>query len=181
VGEPLERSGIPLFVLSTMCPRQQYRRDFPLLSGVTFLLVVSLICAGCERDTKIEMDGKIPPTFRLSGNGQLSWIEFSDLSPSDISVYAPERVIWKITPTGQNTPWRLPKITYGIVPPGFAQEIPASGTPPPLVEEKPYSVSAPTSNANGGSMIFLIRGGQALRVIQTHNGEYYLENSEVFR
>jgi hypothetical protein len=163
-----------------MSLRKQHR-SLALSSGITVIVGLVLACAGCERDTTIDMDRKIPPTFKLSGNGQVSWIEFTDLSPSDISVYAPERVIWKITPTGQNTPWRLPKITYGVVPSGFSQEIPASGAPPSLVEEKPYSVSAPTSNANTGSMIFLIRGGQALRVIQTHNGEYYLENSDVFR
>ena len=164
-----------------MSSNQQHHRRLALASAITLLLVMVLVSTGCERDTKIEMDGKLPPTFKLSGNGQLWWIEFTDLSPSDVSVYAPERVVWKIKPTGQNTPWRLPKITYGIVPSGFTQEIPASGAPASLVEEKPYSVSAPTSNANTGSMIFLIRGGQALRVIQTHNGEYYLENSDVFR
>jgi hypothetical protein len=152
-----------------------------LISLVALGLGCVLVTAGCERDTRIEFDRKVPPTFTLSGNGQLQWIQFTDLSPSEISVYAPERVVWKIRPTGLNTPWRLAPITYGIVPPGFVQEIPAGGAPPPLAQEKPYGVSAPTSNANGDSMIFLVRGGQALKVIQTHNGEYYLENSEVFK
>jgi hypothetical protein len=66
-----------------------------------------------ERDTTIEMDGKNPPTFTLSGNGQIGWIQVMDLSVRDVSFYAPERVLWKITPSGENTPSRLPKITYG--------------------------------------------------------------------
>src|SRR5215204_652888 len=140
----------------------QHRHNRGLISLVALAFIGVLVSAGCERDTKIEFDRKVPPTFTLSGNGQLWWIEVTDLSPSEISVYAPERVIWKIRPTGQNTPWRLAPIRYGIVPSGFVQEIPAVGAPPSLAQEKPYSVSAPTSNANGDSMIFLIRGRQAL-------------------
>lgn len=151
----------------------------PSSLGIAFLLSITLCCGDAfERDTKISMDGKNPPTFELSGNGQLWWLEIRDLSPSSISVDAPERIVWKIKTIGENSPSSLPKITYGIVPAGFIQEIPANGAPPTLIEEKPYSISAPTSNANGDSVIFIIRGGKSFRVIKSQDGSYYVQNED---
>lgn len=146
---------------------------------LTILIFTILLCflAACEIDTKIEMDGKNPPTFSLSGNGQLWFIEVRDLSPSKTSYYAPERTIWKIT-TGGGSPSSMPKITYGVVPSGFRQEIPANGDPPALVEEKPYSIFADTSNANGDYLMFLIRGGTAMRVTKLQDGSYSVQAPE---
>ena len=152
---------------------------FLSVAGISLLLLMSPHCQDFfERDTEIEIDGKNPPTFTLSGNGQLSLIEVTDLSTSDVSVYAPERIMWRIRPIGENTPSRLPKITYGILPSGFSQEIPAIGGPPILAEEKPYQLSAPTSNANTGSMMFLIRHGQALRIEKGADERYYVQTPE---
>lgn len=145
------------------------------LVTVLVVLIVLYTLVACEIDTKIEMDGNNPPTFSLSGNGQLWFIEVRDLSPSEISYYAPERTIWKIT-TGGGSPARMPKIKYGEVPAGFEQEIPGNGGPPALVEEKPYSIFAYTSNANGDSMMFLIRGGKALKVTKSQDGNYYVQS-----
>lgn len=172
----LIRALYRFLLVQEMGNSKQSLRHLSSFAGIAVLLIVALSCGDAfERDTKIEMDGKNPPTFELSGNGQLWWIEVLDLSPSDVSVYAPERVIWKIKPTGKNTHWPLPKITYGIVPSGFTQEIPANGAPPALVEEKPYNVSAPTSNANGDSMIFMLRNGKASRVTESQDGSYYVQ------
>jgi hypothetical protein len=113
-----------------------------------------------ERDTKIDMDGKNPPTFTFSGNGQVSTIDVSDVSVSELSFNSPDRWMWQIVSTGETTPDRFPKITYGVVPPGFVQKWPPSGSPRALDEEKPYLVNAPTSNANTGTLMFLIRNGQ---------------------
>jgi hypothetical protein len=128
-----------------------------------------------ERDTKIEMDGQNPPTFTFSGNGQVSSIIVMDLSPSDVSIYDARRIVWEIVPTGDPTQSSFPKITYGVLPPGFSQKVPANGSPPPLAEEKPYRVSAPTSNANAGTLMFLIRHGQTLRVEQADDLQYYVQ------
>lgn len=155
--------------------KQPYTR-FLSVAGIGLLLLLSPHCQDFfERDTEITMDGKNPPTFTLSGNGQVSWIEVTDRSTSDVSVYAPERIMWRIRPTGEYTPSRFPKITYGVVPQGFTQEIPATGAPPALAEEKPYLVSAPTSNANTGTMMLLIRNGQALRVEKADDGQYHVQ------
>jgi hypothetical protein len=47
-----------------------------------------------------------------------------------------------------------------------------------LVEEKPYHVSAPTSNANGDSMMFIIREGKSLKVIKSDDGSYHIQATE---
>jgi hypothetical protein len=90
-------------------------------------------------------------------------------------MYAPERAMWEIVPTTETTPDRFPKITYGVVPPGFVQRWPATGSPRPLEAEKPYRIAAPTSNANVGKLIFLIRNGQTLRVEQADDVQYYVQ------
>ena len=126
-------------------------------------------------DTKIEMDGKIPPSFTFVGNGHVSSIAVIDVSANDLSMYAPERAMWEIVPTSETRPDGFPKITYGIVPPGFEQRWPVNASPRALQPETPYRITAPTLNARPGKLIFLIRNGQTLRVIETHNQEYYVE------
>jgi hypothetical protein len=145
-------------------------------AAIGFFLLAAPHCQDFfERDTTIEMDGKNPPTFTFSGNGQVSSIVVMDLSPSDVSIYDARRVMWEIVPTGDPTPSRFPKITFGVLPSGFSQKVPANGSPPALAEEKPYRVSAPTSNANAGTLMFLIRHGQTLRVEQADDLQYYVQ------
>jgi hypothetical protein len=150
-------------------------RFFGFAAAVCLLLSAPHCQDYFERDTKIEMDGKNPPTFTFSGNGQVDYIDFSDESVSDVSYYSPERKMWQLVPTGNTTPDRFPKITYGVVPPGFVQRWPAAGPARPLDEEKPYLVAAPTSNANAGTLMFLIRNGQALPVVRGADRNYYIQ------
>jgi len=128
-----------------------------------------------ERDTKIEIDGKNPPTFTFSGNGDVLTVAVTDVSVNDLSMYDPERSMWEIAATTGTTPDRFPKITYGVVPAGFAQKWPTTGSPRVLEAEKPYRVTVPTSNANAGKLIFLIRNGQALRVEQADDLQWYVQ------
>ena len=155
-------------------------RKKPKVLLTALVLIVLVFSLACGRDATIEFERKVPPTFTRSGNGQLAWIEVTDLTPGEVSVYAPERIVWKIKAENPISAWRVPKFTYGVIPYGFVQELPAVGTPPPLAAEKPYRVEAATS-AKVDSLIFLIRGSNSLKVIQTHNGEYYLETSEIFK
>jgi len=128
-----------------------------------------------ERDTTIETDGKNPPTLTFSGNGQVSSIIVMDLSPNDVSIYDRRRVLWEIVPNGDPSPSEFPKITYGVLPPDFSQKVPTTGSPLPLQEERPYLISAPTSNAGTRELIFLYRSGQSLRVEKAAEGNYYAQ------
>ncbi len=139
----------------------------PLSSIVVIaLLLLATLCCGDigERDTKIFVDGGNPPTFRLSGNGNLAFLAVSDDSPNRVEKRSGE-ILWKIIPqSGKSEIGQLPPITYGQVPPGFNQEIPRVGAPPPLMAEKSYEVAAPTSNAHGDWVFFIIRDGAAAKV-----------------
>ena len=129
--------------------------------GLSFLILI--VFTGCERDMRIKIDGKTPPTFTLSGSGNLIFLvlgEVHDNKPPLLG--APD--IWKIRPEGENTISQLPSITYGIVPNGFIQVAPASGTPPPLIEGKVYEFGGPAYNANGGFIWLTIQGGKAVQV-----------------
>jgi hypothetical protein len=48
-----------------------------------------------------------------------------------------------------------------------------------LAEEKPYQISAETSEANTGSMVFIIRGGKIFPLEKAQDGHYYLRTPEV--
>jgi hypothetical protein len=137
--------------------------------GIALLLLATLCCGdACERDTKISVEGGNPPTFRLSGNGNLAFLDVSDNSPNKVEKRSGE-TLWKIIPqSGKSEIGQLPPITYGQVPPGFNQVIPKVGEPPPLIAEKPYQVSAPTSNAHGDWVFFIIRDGAAAKVAEAN-------------
>ncbi len=126
--------------------------------GLSFLLL--LVSNGCERDMSIKIDGKNPPTFTLSGSGNLIFLVLGEVHDNKLG--APE--IWKIRPEAENKISELPSITYGFVPNGFIQVIPASGTPPPLIEGKLYEFGGPAFNANGGFVWFTIQGGKSVQV-----------------
>ena len=77
-------------------------------------------------------------------------------------------MLWEVWPNNLSFEdqriWKLPPITYGRLPQGFIQKIPASGKPPLLVEGKMYSAGGPAANANGGFVLFAIRDGKAVVV-----------------
>ena len=142
------------------------------------LVAVAVVCA-CERGTRIRVDGENPPTFQLSGSGRLGWFEVIDLTPGELPVHAPKRTLWKIVPSRNRSVGQLPDITYGKVPPEFGQAFPPGDTKPvPLLEEKPYQISAMTDGADTGSMVFIIRGGKILLLDKAQDGHYYVRTPE---
>src|SRR6266511_2370989 len=132
----------------------------PILTLI--VLFAALASSGCfEEDMTISLDERLPPTFRLSGSGNLIFFSVSEVSPDDQHRVPIERssndirIIWQIVPTGLSSDAtimrKLPPITYGSIPKGFEQTIPKTGVPPNLVEGKIYQAGGPASNANGGS------------------------------
>jgi hypothetical protein len=137
------------------------------------LVLLSLLCFGlgaCEVDTRAFIsDNKNPPTFRLSGTGQLG--EFIVVGPfasaEDQEAYRPDvHAIWKIGPFRYGAIYveNVRPITYGVVPDGFKQETPASGHPPLLEEGKFYSVTAPSTSAGFRRLCFKVEGGVIIKV-----------------
>lgn len=132
--------------------------------AIRLLLLLVLTCSlsACEIDTRVYIsDSKNPPTFKLSGSGELG--EFIVVGPftsvEDLDSYRPDvHAIWKIGPLryGKLSVGSVPPITYGVVPNGFTQDTPASGSPPPLEDGKFYSVTAPSTNAGFRKLCFKV-------------------------
>ncbi len=109
-------------------------------SGIRLLLVGSFAAAlvACEIDTRVSISKpRVPPTFHLSGSGKAA--SFIIVGPytkaEDLDSYTADvEVIWELLSQsyGKRDFDEVPPITYGVVPPGFTQKKPASGSPPPL-------------------------------------------------
>ena len=77
-----------------------------------------------------------------------------------------DTLLWKIRPNEgtADVAWDWPPITYGKVPIGFKQEVPAQSDPPQLVEGRVYAAGGPAHGANGGEVWFTIRDGKSVEV-----------------
>lgn len=139
----------------------------------TLILIASLgLILACEVDMSVAVDGKNPPTFKLSGSGNLHFFFVSEVAPENLKRLPIERnsdrdtALWEIWPNNLSFEdkriWKLPAITYGTIPQGFIQKIPISGEPSYLVEGKMYSAGGPAANANGGFVLFTIRNGETM-------------------
>lgn len=143
--------------------KSQQRPSGYSISGLLLASLLLGVMSGCERDMTIQIDGQNPPTFELDGNGELVFLLVTEVQPDNPRPSGNPR-LWEIRPTEVKKIWELPSITYGVIPEGFRQVIPESGSPPPLVEGKTYSLGGPADNANGGSIWFTIRNGKSVRV-----------------
>ena len=132
----------------------------------TCLIIVGLafvfLLAACERHMTLTVTkDSNPPSFKFSGSGELIFLVlFERTADKPSSVDDP--VMWKIRPAEDTRVYKLPEITYGVVPAGFTQIEPASGSPPPLLEGKTYEFGGPNYNAPGGWTRFTIKNGKAV-------------------
>jgi hypothetical protein len=133
--------------------------------------LLALTC--CEFDPQAKLMGGNPPVFSVwSGTGNLLFISIREYR-ADESLNPSERSIelWRVEATrdksGQLMGRRasdVDKVTYGIVPDGYRQIIPASGNPPALVEGKNYSYDFETAAGMPATGNFEIRAGRAIVV-----------------
>jgi hypothetical protein len=146
-----------------------------LLIGLFVALVlcgVMLFLLG-ERPTHVRIDGGTIPVFHLSGSGEVAI--FTIYSP-DYMTKATQPgdekfALWQIEPIegyfhgvyiGE-----LGKITYGVVPAGYAQLRPLVGNAPPLTENTKYSYFVETTDAAGAGGYFEIRNSRAFKTSGT--------------
>ena len=158
----------------------------------TLFLLASCLTAvflsGCHTLTT-SVHGGNPPTFSFSA-GRLvhccNYLEFlvvSEVPPENINApwtqHPKENThLWWIWPKEgtNNYADALPEITYGVVPPGFRQSVPAEGPPPPLIEGKVYEVGGPAISVPKSYIRFEIRDGRARQLpipaqVVPQNGE----------
>ncbi|SRR5258705_1820971 len=131
-------------------------------------LVICLVTClvGCERSLKVGLDGKNPPTFRFDGSGDLQRVAICEITP-DGKLPPYGSGFWVLIPRGDVNASKSSTVTYGLIPEGFYQTVPSSGSPPPLQEGKIYAFGAETRGAHGGDVWFTIRNGQSVTVRKT--------------
>jgi len=149
---------------------RRFKRVRPLMIGLLLLAIIS-----CSGRVTIEMDEKVPPTFAFKRNSDhvyfIPIFSVSEVDPENLNVPLSKqekenKIIWQIEPpTGPAREIEnLPPITYGVVPRGFSQIVPATGTPPPLENSKTYEAGGPTVMVPKGLLRFTIRDRKAIRV-----------------
>src|SRR6267378_2919295 len=103
---------------------------------LVILALTVIVFPACEVDMSIEIDGKNPPAFSLSGSGGLISFAITEVPPENQTQTVQRRSdvnlpLWSIVPTNRDSSIaRLPRIIYGSVPPGFTQQFPADGSAP---------------------------------------------------
>ena len=132
------------------------------------LVIFAFAFVACEEDTRVSIsDSMNPPTFRLTGNGNL--ILFIVVGPytslAELESNKPDvDVIWQISADTTKNISNLPDITYGTLPPGFLQSTPKSGVPPALEEGKFYSIGTPSIGANFRRLCFKVDKNTVIKV-----------------
>lgn len=135
------------------------------VAGAALLIVIS----GC-RSLTISINDSNPPVFRFSA-GQfaeccthLAFLTVWEVDPSQSIHKGGGTVIWQIWPLSgtDNSASGLPAITYGTVPPGFMQKVPAVGPPPGLEEGKEYEAAGPLMEVPDAYVRFRIDKGKAV-------------------
>lgn len=130
-------------------------------------LLLLLAVASCK-SLSISVNDTNPPVFTFSA-GQfaeccthLAFLIVYEVNAGDVD----GKVLWKIRPKSgtDNSARGLPQITYGQVPPGFEQLVPAAGMPPPLQSGTVYGASGPLMEVPEAVVKFRIEDGKAIRI-----------------
>jgi len=123
--------------------------------------------------TKVRLEGANPPVFVLSGTGTLAQLVIYAPRQSDgddeqnLTLGEP---LWEIQPIGGYPRARkledLCTVQYGVVPAGYTQTHPASGSgPSALVSGSKYEYWFDTADAPCARKYFVIRGNRAVEVV----------------
>lgn len=143
-----------------------------LSTVMTFFIVIS----ACSRDVRISMNESVPPTFSFKRNHSdvtnLDFFIVTEIAPENAGLSYSEqkdeknKVIWQILPvsSADGALSKLPPITYGTIPVGFRQKIPAEGKPPQLQEGKLYEAGGPPVQMVRGIVRFKVVGGRVVRL-----------------
>jgi hypothetical protein len=125
-----------------------------------------LVLAGCNSLT-ISMNDSNPPVFSFSaGKFAECCTHLMFLNVSELPAEGEGKLIWQVWAESgtDDSPPKLPPITYGQVPPGFIQKIPEAGLPPALEEGKEYEATGPRSIVPYAYVRFRIQNGKAVRL-----------------
>lgn len=142
---------------AVICPR------LSPVARIIWLLVLAFSLTGCDTKIGIELvtSNNDRPTFRVTGDEAISWVwVHGPYSPDPTSREQP--VLWRIIPKSPRPlPRDIPPISYGIVPPGWAQTTP-EGVAPSLVDGGLYGVTVVTVRNRSAGFLFTVQDGKAV-------------------
>lgn len=128
------------------------------------ILVLGLVhFSGCEPHVVISLDASTPPNFSFSGNGTVPFFVVMEIGEQDSAGRTKYTVLWEIKPDSTKAGTvPLGPITYGKVPTGWTQSVPARGDPPALLEGRGYQAGGPQVEMPEGVVKFKISGGRSV-------------------
>lgn len=134
---------------------------------IEMVLLLLFLTSCAERPTRVNLEGGNPPTFSLSGSGELDRLYIAEADAEEQPDPSPG-FVWELVPVNRGRSGlegvaveQLGKITYGVIPKGYQQKTPASGQPLPLVPGRYYYFHFSTVNAPHAWGYFVIRDGKA--------------------
>jgi hypothetical protein len=147
------------------------RRIKTFVTVLVFANAFSLYACDGAPDLVMDLKNTSPPSFSFSGRSQASNFKILDVPrpkpPRPLSAINPfshgGETIWQIASPSKLRGAQWPPVSYGVVPDGFAQSVPSSGSAPKLVEDKLYVASFSDGDANT-EIWFEIRNGRPVNV-----------------
>lgn len=159
----LKRKGRQLQFLKSHTAKLGKRK----VLSIEFLLVMllPLFLSACERKTQVKVTGGNPPTFVISGSGELGEVIITKpIEEQSKDILDEKNILWKIAAI--RMPGRavevVGSVTYGVTPPSYKQSLPERGPAPILEDNKRYGYLFVTADAPHGAGHFEIRNGQAV-------------------
>jgi hypothetical protein len=163
--EMLMRKGRRLQFLKSHTAKPRKRE----VLAMNFLLVMlaPLFLSACERKTVVKVTGGNPPTFVISGSGELGEVIIT--KPAAEQTKNPldeENVLWRIRAIQMpgKAVEAVGSLTYGVTPQGYRQSVPEQGAAPTLEDNKTYGYLFVTADAPVGAGYFEIHNGQTVSV-----------------
>jgi hypothetical protein len=131
------------------------------------VMLALLFLSACERKTIVRVTGGNPPTFLISGSGELGEVIITKpVEEQSKDLLDEKNVLWKIRAIKmRGKPVEVVgSVTYGVTPNGYMQYVPEQGPAPTLQDNKRYGYFFVTGNAPHGKGHFEIHNGQAVSV-----------------
>jgi len=130
-------------------------------------IVVALLLSSCEPAMQAKIEGGNPPVFEVwSGTGKLWTISVTEyVDDKSLKPSKRDREIWRVDADGRQSASyasKIGRITYGIVPHGYHQSVPATGPPLALLAGKSYSYFIKSENGTPARGDFKIQDGNAV-------------------
>jgi len=138
-----------------------------VINSLRYLLLFAALLqfGGCGTTIGIEIREGLAPSFKPTGTQDASFVAVVGPCPIPPTVSTKENTpyIWMIEPVNSNPTFDdSPLIAYGTIPAGWGQEIPSTGSPPPLNEAAMYCILVVSTRNLSASKCFVVRDGKAI-------------------